>query len=153
MAEVTGLVNLERALKALPAEVERKFLRGALRAGAKVIADEARALVPQKSGALRASIRISTKGRGGHVKAEVKAGDKKAWYAHIVHVGAKPHEIKPRKRLSLFFAGIFKEIIKHPGARAQPFMEQAAQNKEQGAIDAISAYLRKRIERFKAKGK
>lgn len=149
--EIKGAAELHRALAQLPAKLEAQVSRQALRAGAKVIEREAKALTPVAEGKLRASIRTSTgMKRGGVVYAHVKAGGRKkgdAFYAHMVEYGTKPHEIKPKRFKSLFIAGIFRKVVQHPGAKARPFMRPAFANKSQEALGAIADYIRARLAR------
>lgn len=153
--EIKGAAELHRFLSQLPVELEKKESRNALRAGAKVLEQEVKAEIPVKEGELRASTKVTAGAKkGGLVYAHVKVGGKKKgdpFYAHMVHEGTKPHEIKPRRFGSLFFAGLFRKLVKHPGAKANPFMRRAFDNKAGAAIDAVAAYLRTRIERMKAR--
>lgn len=172
---VAGLAELQRNLDELPAKIERNIMRGALRAGANVIADEARRLVPVQSGQLKESIRVSVRPLpGGRIVATVKAGgrfkvykggtaikgapyktDRKyggvdyhaPYYAHFVEFGTSRHWIKPRNRKSLFIAGLLREVVDHPGARPKPFMRPAFDGKAQAAIEAMAEYIRNRIPR------
>lgn len=57
---VNGLAELEKNLSNLVPRLQKNILRGALRAGAAVIADEARRRVSVDTGQLKASIRVST---------------------------------------------------------------------------------------------
>lgn len=114
---VKGLAELEKALNELPLKFEKNIVRGALRAGAKVVRDEARALAPVapptkegrekyggRAGLLRDSIRVSSSkvvdGRvvvnvvaGGSVKGTKNFGGGAAFYARWVEFGTKPHMI------------------------------------------------------------
>ncbi len=149
--EIKGAAELQRLLGELPANIERNVLRGALRAGAKEIEREAKALTPVKSGALRASIRVSAGAKGGNVFAHIKAGGRgkgEAFYATMVEKGTKPHEERPRGAKSLFFAGLFSRLIEHPGAREKPFMAPAFANKSQAAVDRIAEYIRARLDKI-----
>lgn len=155
---VSGGAEIARALESFSANVERNMLRGAMRAGAQVIQEEAKARVPKNTGALRDSLRVQTGAKGGKVFAYVKAGRSKKkddpWYAHLVEYGVKPHVIiagggtKKGKALAAG-ARILGEKVDHPGAQAKPFLRPAFSTKAQSAIDTIADYLRKRI----AKGK
>ena len=160
---VTGLAELQQFLDQLPAKLEKNVLRGAMRAGAKVQLERARQLVPVGppgtenariyggyAGALRDSLRISTTVRGSTVKATVKAGGKTrggadVYYAHMVEFGTAAHFIKPKNRKSLFFAGLAREVINHPGAKKHPFMRPALDATVQAAVQAVGAYIRKRL--------
>ena len=144
--EVKGLAGLQALLDELPARIEGNVVRGALRAGAKVVSDEAKRLCPVgKTGDLRDSIRVSLRSKHGRITATVKAGNARAFYAHMVEFGTARHWIKPKNRKSLFVAGLLREAVDHPGAKKEPFMRPAIDGKADEAIDAMAAYLRERI--------
>lgn len=173
VVRIDGLAELQRNLDELPAKIEQNILRGALRAGALVIADEARRLVPVQSGQLKESIRVSVRPMpGGRIVATVKAGGRfkvyksgKAvkgaayrtkrggggydyhapFYAHFVEFGTARHWIKPKNRKSLFIAGLLREAVDHPGARAKPFMRPAFDSKARAAVEALAEYIRQRL--------
>lgn len=158
--EIKGLSELHQALQDLPAKIERNVLRGGLRAGAQVMEAEAQRLVPvapptldsvkrgARAGELQRSIRITMRAnRSGGVRAQLKAGNRVAWYAHLVEFGTARHWIKPRSRKSLFIAGLFKEVIDHPGARPKPFMRPAFDGKWREAVGAMADYIRNRLPR------
>jgi len=87
---VQGLAELDALLKTLPAKIEANILRGAVRAGQKVVRDKAVQEAPEDSGELKRSIRVKTDMRAlrrGYVRADVVAGNPVAWYAHLVHFG------------------------------------------------------------------
>jgi HK97 gp10 family phage protein len=155
--EIRGLAELHKALQDLPAKIERNVLRGGLRAGAKVMEAEAARLCPEglptldgvkrgaRRGELKRSIRVTMRASKSTVRATLKAGNKVAWYAHLVEFGTARHWIKPKNRKSLFVAGLFKEVIDHPGARPKPFMRPAFDGKWRAAIDAMADYIRVRL--------
>lgn len=164
--DIKGLSELDRVLKELPAQVEGKVVRGGLLAGQKVIAQAAKDNLDKndsvKTGELKKSIRVRFKKKSqryGWVRYEIVAGGKKAWYSHFVEFGTasyytgkgksigKPYEIKPKKRKSLFIAGLFKEQVTHPGIKPRPFMRPAFDEKQTEAIDAMAEYIRKRLPR------
>lgn len=155
--EIRGLAELHKTLQELPAKIERNVLRGGLRAGAKVMEAEASRLCPEglptmdsvkrgaRQGELKRSIRVTMRASKSAVRAQIKAGNKVAWYAHLVEFGTARHWIKPKSRKSLFVAGLFKEVIDHPGARPKPFMRPAFDSKWRQAIDAMADYIRARL--------
>lgn len=147
MAEktITGLDELQKFLDQLPAKIEANIMRSALAAGARVIGKEAKRNVPVRRGGLRASIRVSSRLKNGKVTASVKAGNKNAWYWRFVEFGTRPHDIKPKNRKSLFFAGMNKEIVHHPGARPHPFMRPALDSQSAAAIQAVGEQIKKRL--------
>lgn len=88
--QVQGLADLDALLKSLPAKIEANVIRGAVRAGQKVVVDDAKANVPSDSGALLKSIKIKadrSANRRGYVRADVVAGDATAWYSHLIEFG------------------------------------------------------------------
>jgi len=117
--EVKGLADLQRALQDLPVRIERNVMRGAVNAGGQVFRKEARANVPVKSGDLRKSIRVSVRvsTKAGVIDGTVKAGDRKAFYAHMVEFGTQRHIIKARKGGMLNINGRLVSQVDHPGAR------------------------------------
>lgn len=151
--EIKGMAELHKALQELPVNIERNVLRGGLRAAGKVIADAARAQAPVHDGDLKKSIRVSmrTRSKAGWVNANVKAGDKVAYYAHMVEFGTARHWIRPKNRKSLFFAGLARQAVEHPGARPRPFMRPAFDAKAQIAIETMADYIRARLPRELAK--
>lgn len=151
---VKGLDELQKLLDALPAKIEGNVVRGGLRAAAKVVLDEAKSLCPvakgnlpkgHEPGELKESVRISMRFRKGRVTASIKAGNEKAFYAHMVEFGTAQHLIKPRNSKKLFLNGIFSKGINHPGAQKKPFMRPAIDNKAEAAVEAMAEYLRDRI--------
>lgn len=160
MAEVRieGLAELHKLMQELPAKLEANVLRGGMRAGAKVIEAEARRLAPvgtgKAAGEMRDSVRTSVRSRNGKVEATVKAGGKKAWYARLVEFGTAAHLIRPKNRKSLFFAGLAREQVNHPGAKKKPFMRPALDAKAQQAMQTLADYLRNRLPKeFRKLGK
>jgi HK97 gp10 family phage protein len=120
-------------------------MRSALRAGAKVLREEARANVPVALGALRKSIRISTGAKAGQVTASVKAGSRKAWYWRFVEFGTAAHLIAARNARALSLGDVVVERIEHPGATAKPFMRPALDAMSSAALEAVTAQIRKRL--------
>jgi HK97 gp10 family phage protein len=145
---IEGLSELNDFMQQLPALVERKLLRGALRAGQKVTLDLAKAGVHNISGDLAASLRVSTSARGGTVHAKLKAGNKKAFYARWVEFGTAAHYIKPKNGKSVVFAGIFREGVQHPGSKKNPFMRPALDQSAQensASFQAIVGYIQSKL--------
>jgi HK97 gp10 family phage protein len=156
--KIKGMAELKAALATLPVKIENNILRQALRKGVKVIEAEAKAQCPARSGELRATIRSDVKkdkDRGrlvGYVKAgpkSLKKGEKrtrennKGWYGRLVEFGTAAHKIAarpPNKRLAI---GV-REVM-HPGAKPRPFMRPAFDTKQGAAVEAMKAYIRKRL--------
>lgn len=148
--KVMGLAELELALNQLPDKLAKNVARAALRAGAKPILEEARRLVPVRSGKLRDTLRITTSMKGGTPRAFIKAGPggtkkfKKIYYAHMIERGTAKHLIVAARGKMLPIAG-GRKSVNHPGARKQPFMRPAADSQAAAAIDAFAAKLRERL--------
>ena len=151
--QITGLAELQQALQDLAVNVEKNCLRGALRAGQKVILAEAKrtSAFADDTGALRASLRITTNSRAGRVSAIVKAGGKKAFYAHMVEFGTRPHDIEAKPGHALAFGGGAVHSVRHPGARRRPYMRPAMDTQSQAALEQFANYLRDRIDKELAK--
>ena len=166
--QITGLAELKKQLEALPAKIEGNVMRGAMRAGLKVILDGARAEAPKRTGALAKSLRIRQDRKSakfGWVRMSVAVGNAVAWYPHLVEYGTAsyytgsgrsvgaPYEIRPVGKKSLFFAGLARDLTVHPGIRPQPFMRPAFDKYSQPAMDAVVQYLQTRIPKELAKAK
>ncbi len=160
---IKGLQELYAALQTLPAKMEANVLRGALRAGAKVMEAEAKRNVPVsppnqenqrlyggRMGLLRDSVRVSVRLRRGQVLATVKAGGKvkgggEAYYATWVERGTAAHFIPSRKRKGLTVNGGVYAGVMHPGARPKPFMRPAFDTQHTAAAEAAREYIRGRL--------
>lgn len=163
---ISGWKELDELLKTLPAKIEGNIMRGAIRAGlneiGKTAKDELLSNGSVDSGELLKSIKPvfsrKSESKYGWMRGKLKAGNKKAWYAHLVEFGSgsfyvgkgskskkAPYEIKPKNRKSLFFAGLMKEIIVHPGSRPKPFMRPAFDARGDHSITVVADYIRKRL--------
>ena len=169
--EVTGLKELDALLKTLPARIEGNVMRGGMRASLKVIGDVAKTNLATngtiKTGNLQNSIRIGFKRKSetgyGWMRGRLSAGNKDAWYAHFIEFGTasfytgqgktvgKPYEIRPKNHKSLFFAGLMREVIVHPGIHPKPFMRPAFDQASGKAIETFADYLRVRLPKELAK--
>lgn len=98
---IRGLSELHRTLQHLPEDLEKKVLKGALRASARVFRDAARAKAPVDDGDLKKSIRVKSSAKKGQwrLRAQVVAGDKTAFYSHMVEFGTAKHIIAARTRV------------------------------------------------------
>lgn len=163
---IEGLADLHKALQDLPGKIEGNIMRGALRAGQKVFQQAAQQAVPVDQGDLRKSIKIKFKGRSqkyGWVRMHLQAGDKVAWYAHLIEYGTAsyytgsgktvggPYPIKPKKAKGLFFGGQVHAGTIHPGIKPQPFMRPALDGNQAQALEATVEYIKNRLPREIAK--
>lgn len=158
IVSIAGGKQLAEFLSKLPPRIERNIMRAALRAGARVIANEAKKNVPEKLGNLKRSIRTdSTRVKGG-VQATAKAGgrsggknkNKSAFYAQFVEYGTAAHPITAKKKKLLTFIAKDGRLVKkfqvdHKGAKAKPFMRPAFDAKGGEAVDAVAKAIRERL--------
>lgn len=157
--DLKGLKELHDKLEELPRGLQRGVLKRAGTEALEPMADHARAIVPVREGALRASIRIESKTirsasfrasyaafkRGGGARPKMRRGEKGTIQVQVVSGGrAAPH-------------AVFVEMgtAKMP---AEPFMRPAADSQANATIrrlaDAIGKHLTKtatRLARRRAK--
>ena len=165
---ISGGRQLDEFLKTLATNVEKKIMRVALTAGARVIAKDAKqragvgptsssneALYGGYEGALRDSVRVTSGvSKTGVAYASVKAGGRTkrgadVFYAHMFEFGARPHVIRPRRKKSLQLGGNFVAgTVMHPGMQGQPFMRPAADAEQSAAVAAIAAKIRERLAKL-----
>ena len=161
--QIKGLKELYEALQQLPVKMEQNVMRGALRAGAKVLEAEVKQNVPVAQPSeenarlyggrevlLRDSVRVSVKARRGTVTAAVKAGGKVkgggvVFYAHMVERGTAAHYIRAKSKKGLSLGGAVFRGVMHPGARPKPFMRPAFDTQHRAAIEAAREYIRARL--------
>lgn len=162
---IQGAEELLRTLRALPAKVEAQLLRGACRAAAKVVQEEAERLVPRLSGKLAGTLRVtsSISVKKGEVHSTVVAGDRKqVFYAGMVEKGTKRHYIRvsdartastagrlnrlAKRGMLKIGPGVFVSSVIHPGARPKPFMGPALNNKATEAVEAAAKYIRDHLD-------
>lgn len=150
---IHGLADLQRALDTLPAKIEQNIMRAALARAAKVVAEEAKARVPVRTGALRDSVRYGARvdRQAGRIVARVRAGGRgkgkraAAFYAHMVELGTVAHIIKAPPGAFLNVRGLFLKSVEHPGAKRQPFLRPALDHAGPAAVAAMAEYIRQRL--------
>jgi len=91
--EIVGLKELRKQLRDAPKEL-RDELKGANKAAAEIVRDEARRIVPQRTGALMRSITAQASVSSGRVKA---GSAKKVPYGAPVHFGWPSRPNKGRR--------------------------------------------------------
>ncbi len=162
---VIGLQDLRRTLAALPERIGGLAVRRSLLEGAGVVRDEARNLAPVRQikggGHLKKSIVSQTrgvfrdgKGRPVEHRAVVLIAKKRGKvarsaraYAHFVEFGTRPHSVGKGSKL---VRGIGRGL-KHPGAKAQPFMRPAFDTKKFVALKTIEGRMRREVAAETAK--
>ena len=88
-----GGPELLRLLDELPKNLERNVIRGGLRAGAKVIQQQAKANVPVKTGQLKRAIGIGTRTDGAKLSSYVKLRGSGSYLGLFIEYGVAPHLI------------------------------------------------------------
>lgn len=168
MPTVRGAEDVRAFIAKVPAIMETKILRGAARAAAKVVAEEAKAR--SISDLVAQSIKISTRQvEQGRVIAKVQTKGPGAYLAPWLEYGTNPHFItvsdgdrqglsvrKVNERMnagSLVIGGNFVgESVFHPGARPHPFMRPALDTKADEAVRVAQDYIDVRVARGLAGG-
>lgn len=147
---VKGLAALGKALGTLPLKIEKNVMRGALRAGAAPIRDEARKNAAKATGALAKGLKVSTNVQRGMVYAKLRTSGKHGYIAHFIEFGTSRHIIAGRNggTLSIPMDGggrIRVRSVEHPGSRAIPFMRPAIDTQAGDAVLAVANYIRNRL--------
>lgn len=142
---IVGGRELDALLQTLSPKIEKNIMRGALRAGAVEIRDEIKQRAPVASGDLKKSIRVTSRTQKGRVSASAKVGDAKAWYAHLVEFGTRPHIIKAKPGRAMRFAGTTTAQVSHPGIAGRPFIRPAADEATPRALQEVTKYIRRRL--------
>ncbi|NOX15963.1 MAG: hypothetical protein GXP61_08065 [Epsilonproteobacteria bacterium] len=157
MSEViTGMDEILRKLDKLPQKIKKSVLSGAVRAAAKPIIKEARALAPENLGILKMSIDVVKRKsenpniihysiaplnkKGGFYGGFIEFGT----YAKLDHSLVRKSKGKRGKRREEIVAKGF-------GITHHPFMRPAFEKKAHETIDYAREYMRKRIDRELAK--
>lgn len=131
-------------LEKIADEKRAKALRSSTTAGAKAAVPELVAKTPVKSGNLQGSVRHKAMKKRYGIGSVVAPMGQKAAHRHLVMFGTKEHAIHGRSGGFLRIGDRYLRSVRHPGARANPFVDRAAP-----AMEAASdAAFRTRIERF-----
>lgn len=144
---IIGGRELDELLQTLPTKIEKNITRAGLRAGAVVFREEVRNNVPVSSGALKKSVRITTRAKAGQVSASVKVGNATAWYAHLVEFGTRPHVISAAPRRGLSVNGTPRREVNHPGVQGKPFVRPAVDAKFTEAVAAVEKKVRELLNK------
>lgn len=144
-AEWTGVKEIDRMLKKLPASLNARVLTTAYKNASKPTVKKMKQLAPRgKTSNLISSIgSVKVKNFKGMVT--VRTGPRtgrgkysKGYHAHLVEEGTEPHDI-PVKTSRVLYDGntFYGTAVRHPGSRAQPFA--------QPAIDATLPEVRSKV--------
>jgi hypothetical protein len=156
-AKAVGLADLTSYLGDLAAGLAPKVVASGLRAGAKVIADEARAEC--RSEEVRETIGVVGRSETGIAVAKVQTAGPGAYKAPWLEFGTDPHLIqvheedrvavstanRAARRSSLVIGGHFVgPVIEHPGANPFPFLRPAADRRIDDAVTAMRDEIARR---------
>ena len=160
MPSVKGRGSVERLIAGLPAQIEAKLLRGAARAGGKVLLDETKSRSPAEE--VTEALTLRTQSEPGRivVKVSVKghwARSLAIWAEygtdpHFISVDDSQREGKSVRRInetgSLRIGGTFVgTTVHHPGAKANPFMRPSLDLSAAPARAAMQSYVNARVTR------
>lgn len=163
MTGLVGLLDLQKVLAELPDKLERNVLRGAMRAGAEVIADAAREQC--RSSEVRATIKTAASVKGRIVTARVLTSGEDAYIAPWLEYGTSAHIIAVKngdgttarrlnrlnKKGSLMIGGAFVgDAVWHPGAKPYPFMRPALDQRQDEAVTTIGEQIAARLGKLDA---
>jgi HK97 gp10 family phage protein len=157
---VSGKSELDKFLATLPQKLEKDILRGAVKAGAEVVAAEA--AFRTNSHEVAASIKVRTATEKGIVTAKVETVGPGAYLAPWEEYGTAAHFItvqdsarggatvgrinRKLKEGSLVIGGQFVgQSVLHPGARPHPFLLPAFDTKQSEAVAVMGEYVRSRL--------
>jgi len=169
---ITGLDELFNAFDTLPDKIADNIMRGAMRAAAKPVLEEAKRNVNVQWGTLESSLKIGTKREKDKVTAKVYApgfqGFKALWleYGTKAHFLLVPDEQKAtnvsrsrkagqivkestttfNRRFAVIGGKIVSGMLKHPGSRPFPFLRPALDSKASDAVMAAALYIQNRMK-------
>ncbi len=160
MVTVKGKSAVKAYIAAVPGQLQDRVLRGAARAAANVVADEAKART--QSHEVAGAIKVATRREEGRVIASVQVKGPGAYLAPWEEYGTAPHFISvddsqrgglsvrkindQAKTGSLVIGGQFVgKTVYHPGAQPHPFLRPALDTKESEAMAAARGYIAARV--------
>ena len=154
--DITGLKELQEALKQLPREIQQRPLRSALAAGAKVILDEAKRLAPQgETGNLRKALyRYRSRSRSGIGQETYLVGVRKGKKDYVD--SAKNRRLgRVGKKYTVEGEAFYWRFIEFGTSKkgARPFLRPAFESKKMEAIDVFKKRMAIAIEKTAQKMK
>ena len=122
--KINGLKELRRAFQKAPS-ITKDQIQKAISLSVALVNRNTKMEAPVKTGRLRSSIRSRINPFHGIVEPTVD-------YAIYVHEGTKAHTIKPVRKQALYWKGADHPVksVRHPGTKANPFMERGAEKSE-----------------------
>lgn len=140
---ITGDRELVANLKALETNMQRKILKPAFRAGAQVVAREARRRAPKRTGYLKKAIKPIS------ARLDASAGvvmNRKIANAAEMRSVAKTRGAQRRPYRPAFIAHIVEAGSGKKRIPAQPFLVPALEAKREQALSKIAAEIRRRFK-------
>lgn len=137
--KLSGLEDVIKELRARDLDVKAGLVT-ICDAGAQVVEEEIRDRAPGRlSDATMRRVRDRSARR---VAVDVGFVRKQSFIARFLEFGTKPHIIKVRARKrgakkALYFNGVWRRQVNHPGARKQPFIRPGFEAATGEATDAI----------------
>lgn len=110
-AEVRGLEELIKKLNDLPKKLENRVIRAAVRQGANIIKEKAQSYVPENTGALKKSIKVSgAKAKPGVISFKIRPTNNtkkgiSVFYGRFIENGTSKMVAKPFMRPAFDEAG------------------------------------------------
>jgi HK97 gp10 family phage protein len=164
---IHGDRELIRKLKEMKNGVRKKYVRRAVTAAIRPIRMAAKANAPKDFGILKKRLTVKVKAyKSGNVFGMVSVsneakddatGRRPSKYLHLVSLGTKPHIIRPRRKKLLVATDlgrgknrqvtrtVYGYLVRHPGAKPNPFLQDAITSKRQESLDKFGDILRKGI--------
>lgn len=160
-AAIPNMAQARAALKELGDKTERRIVRTAIRKAGNLVAADARKRV--KASARRGSrigkaisvhVSVTNTRESAKVGIKQRAG---ARHAHLLERGTAPHDIRPRARggkqvMAWKGRAIYGKKVRHPGARARPFLRPALEQNHAAIADIFAAELARQVEKARAAG-
>jgi len=150
--DVRGIEDVQAALDKLNDKQAKAVLQKSVTAGSKALKPYVKGRAPVRTGALKRSVRTGqTKRKRPAARVWLqkdlggKRGNNTTFYRHMVVGGTKAHRIRFHDQVE---AGVPKNggNIRHPGAKANPFVAQGYDAGQAAAMTAINAVVDKYLE-------
>lgn len=146
---LSGLAEIDAALKEIGSTAQIKGATAGTLAAARAVQKAAQRTVPVKTGTLKKSIivkrwrKFESRGHFQHIvgPAAGKRAKYDGWYGRLVEFGTAPHDIIVKKGAShrgLGKDGKFGRHVRHPGAKARPWLGTAFESVFYNAIQAFA---------------
>ena len=134
---IRGADELARKLRAHGVDVQQGLEKITL-AAAEVI----RADAESRAGGEFEIVKETAENRQYRVRVAI-GPSKKEWYARFLEFGARAHEIKARDKQLLIAGYSPRRRARHPGVKARPFLRPAADEKQDEALAAGKAEMKR----------